>query len=394
MQTFAIVTFLVICMVAHASYPFTSWTLSSAALPSANRALFCVYEEEFNNECIWIFGGLECSTCVYCYNITSDSIYTYDTLTTISFNLASTGAALIDGIVYYWNRGDIRQYNITSKEDTTLVADVKSTSSDRNCMVRNPNTDNYNQLLIVDGDDSTDFYIYDIDTNTYTTGNSLNVSRFAPECAISYSQYNDANYGVTDAYLYVIGGQTQVIERIDVTGNVSSSLWETAFIMSDTVSGAVFDFTSSNNNYWSAISYYDVIYMWGGWGVTDFSDANETFYFNTSAATSDMELVYCDSGCDYPVVATQQCSVLVESESNKEVRVYGFGGWNSGTQTQISFSNNGYNYRYSFIPHDTTAQPSAEPTDQPNQCSEWSNILALIVVIHVLNLLFLPFYFV
>ena len=83
--------------------PFQTWTLSKAKLTTATENPYAVYDESFDPESIWILGGLQCYTCMSRYNISNDSLSTYDILDTGGHTYSKRSSVLIDGNIYSKN---------------------------------------------------------------------------------------------------------------------------------------------------------------------------------------------------------------------------------------------------------------------------------------------------
>ena len=311
----------------------------------ASRASYLFYNEDFNTDCIWILGGNGCGGCVQCYNISNDNIYTYDTLDN-RYNYGQPGGVIIGGIAYYYYIGNIISYYIENKIETTLFSGSPSISSYRGCLTKHPNIGTYNQLFFADGDSSTAFYIFNIDNNSLTSGDSLSTSRFVPTCIVH------------DSYLYVIGGDTTVIERISVLNNVLFNSWETMPFSFDNIAGTSYDF-SDDMRFFMPISYKNYIYL-----VTSYNgnsnDYDNVFYADTQSNNiSQFEFTYC-AGCDYLASFYLASAVLVESDTWEMTKIYCFGGSNgSSYQTLIGYSNN------DCFSSDPSNSPSSIPSSIP-----------------------------
>ena len=128
---------------------FYSWVTSESTIPIANHAMNVEYNETLNKDCIWVFGGSDDPTSFYCYNITSDIIYTYGTLQNLCGGESSSiiSSALINEIFYYANiDGNICRYNITSNSELSIISSI---GLSKPCMVKHPNN---KYLYIIQGD--------------------------------------------------------------------------------------------------------------------------------------------------------------------------------------------------------------------------------------------------
>ena len=108
-----------------------SWTVSDAVLPTATRNVYTVYNESFNSDCIWVFGGVHNPTYVGCYNITNDSLSEYDILTSGGYTHGRPGSTIIDNIIT--NNGELHSYDIADKNEATLMTFNLGSSSHEPC---------------------------------------------------------------------------------------------------------------------------------------------------------------------------------------------------------------------------------------------------------------------
>lgn len=211
--------------------PFESWITSPVTLPANAYYGFAVYAEESSfSECIFVFGGVNCLTCMSCYNITSNTIYTYDTLTTGGYRIGDPAAVLIvdedsgEELIYFLTHdGYLQKYDLNTKTESNKLF---STDVDEACLVKNKNG---TELYIVEGAGSL-FWIYDLIDSELVVGPSLSFSRTDHSCAVN-------EWDEDDPYLYVLGGNRVQIERIKINGlladietNTNEYEWETLML--------------------------------------------------------------------------------------------------------------------------------------------------------------------
>ena len=326
------------------SGPIQTWTPSDATLLYEDRDYYVVFDESVNPDCIWVFGGIyNCITCMACYNITDDTLTNYDTLHTGGFTVGKPGAVIIDNIIYFYTRddinGSIRQYDILNKQESTSLIATFSSIWDL-CLVKNSNN-NYLYLTggggIVEGEND-EFYIYSFINNSIYNGPSLINSRHIVSCAVN-EYYNDP-------YLYVFGGGSVYIERINLN---NLQHWEQLTLRLDdtSIQGSTFSWSESSNfGYFAIFSIKNYIYILGGYeGDSDNSD--EMFYLDVK----NWQLKYAGSS---PLQGWSAAAIYIETTK----RAYVVGGISTGAfyYDYIYYSNE------AFIP---TLYPTIMPTDDP-----------------------------
>ena len=213
---FVVITSWCIFLNADTDVGIESWTKSRTTLPQATHFQFLAHSDVYYPECIFVFGGTTCGLCFYCYNITSDSIYSFATLDTGGNEETAANAVMIDEIIYFIPiGGDLQQFNILTKEESTRRTIAGAAQP---CMVKHPNED---ILYIVNGNLNNGFWIYNLSSSQLITASDLHVVRQDPACAVN-------DYIDDKPYFYVIGGNTATIERInlDNVNNDNNTQWE------------------------------------------------------------------------------------------------------------------------------------------------------------------------
>ena len=211
------------------------WTISNAADSGNYSYYYYSYivqdSQSIYPECIFLFGGDDCQKCVYCYNITSDELVNWDRLSTGTSSQGVPDAVMIGDTIYYLPyTGGISIYDVNTKIEAVLSG--ISTIDQESCLVRHPTNENY--LFAVYSHSKT-FYLIDLETGVTNTGfqmtgESLTFTRNWPSCAV--------NSFLDNVYLYVIGGDSVVIERINLDElideyessnktDISGTQWET-----------------------------------------------------------------------------------------------------------------------------------------------------------------------
>ena len=319
--------------------PIQSWTLSDVSLSVAAHGKYVSYDESYKPDTIWIFGGRDssCPTCVEYYNITDDTITSYDTLHTGTQTWGRPGSAQIGGLVYYLSKtGEIHTYEIDDKQQsTTALATIPDGDND-GCLTKDPNNDN--ELYILSGQTTNTFYIYNIENGNLTHGASLTYNRFQPTCAVSNWE--------NDAYLYVILGRSSHIERINLNTLLK---WETLLLRfdDDYIQLSDYNLDSGEGRLPAVVSFANYIYIIGGY-VASNTDTDQIYYLDVA----NWELKLAGT---FPVARYGISGIYIE----KTKQIYTFGGYESGVAPDgsIYFSNKAY-----FLP---TVEPTSIPTETP-----------------------------
>ena len=323
--------------------PIQTWFLADATLSTASQAKYVVYDESFNPDCIYVFGGYSCQTCFQCYNINYDTITTLGTLSLGGYSLGQIGAVSINGKIYYLRQnGQVASYDISTALSSTVFS---ITSTDDGCLTKHPNN---GQLYVVRGSSSTTFYIYDISSNSLTAGPSLQKTRHAPSCIVN--EYEN------DPHLYVIGGDQSQIERINL--NVLDK-WEILIITLDDdyfATGSTFD-CDTYCMLMSIVSFNQYIYLIGG---QDGGYEDDIYYLDVE----NWKLYFAGV---FPLSSYRIASIWCPLTK----RIYTFGGRapTGSYYSTIYYSNEAY-----FIPSvapsgppilDPADKPSKQPTSNP-----------------------------
>ena len=196
-------------------WPFQSWTLSDATLTSTTESVYAAYNSIVDPDCIYVFDGVSCHDCVQCYNVSNDSISTYDTLSLGGYSFGKPAVIFKDSGLAYFITSDaaLRVYDIPNKNATHLLTISDITQP---CLAMNTlnNNEIYIQGAATTGttgneDPSDKFYIYYTNNNSLIEGESLTFARTHPSCIVADNNGIDSN----DPYLWIIGGESTYIER-------------------------------------------------------------------------------------------------------------------------------------------------------------------------------------
>ena len=332
-------TAVVVC--GYETSPWTSWTLSSASIPTADRDVSPVFDASFSNDSIYLIGGPRCTTCVYQYNISTDTIIQYDTLSNGGYSEGHKSAVLINDTIYYITQsGTIYTYNVVTKSESTLISYYSSLSMP--CLVVNQLDPT--KLYISHGYYGTSFHIFNLLEDTSIEGPSFAYTRFAPACIIS--NYNHLANG---SYYYIIGGQSSRIERINlnllhdvnVTNGINTAVeWEVFLTFSGSISGASTTFSSVRNI--AVAQFANFIYLIGGW---DGAKNNDILYLDIETG----EIKY---NGEYPISLYAAEAIFIDL-GNLNRYLYVFGGTLHGSYTNRIYISNPF------------VVPTLEPTDLP-----------------------------
>ena len=250
-----------------------SWTLSpTAQLARADRNQFAAYNEDSNYpDCIFVFGGNDADD-IYCLNLTTMVVNYWGDLDDNYYNVeAATPASLIlsGDLLYYADyNGYIIRYDLSSRLSTMVNSELSTISGGAGfkspCMVQNPGTED--QFLIIDGL-GTGFATFNSTTNTATIGQSFSTSVDRPVCIVVNNEYYS-----TRPYFYIFTGKTANIQRLDISGDVVSTNWETLTVTLSFSDGSC-DVNSWGSIYTSnAMLYNNLVYIIGGLDSSTASD--------------------------------------------------------------------------------------------------------------------------
>lgn len=324
--------------------PFQAWSESGASLSVAVEFPYAAYNERFNPDCVYLFGGSQCNTCIHCYNISDDSLVTLVNLPVGGYSNCRPGSYLSDdGILYYStvSSGDLHSYDINAQNETTLI----TLSPRSGCLVKHPNDDN---LLLINPGTSTNFYIYNISNNSAINGADRIIARSWPSCAVN--TVNDEN---NRAYLYVMGGDVINIERINLDAlNDNNNQWELLSLKFENIDG-ISTQIGSNFRHGNTISYLNYIYLFNSYRGSPYSGENEIFVLDVI----NWDITYYGK---YPLPTWNTGAVLAKNEDGND-QIIVLGGRN---QTSVVYSSI---YLSNEAVADTvdTIHPSMNPTSRP-----------------------------
>ena len=250
-----------------------SWTLSPAPIPADRNYDVAYSEDSYYSECIFLFGG-NTQNKISCFNLTSTALEYWDDLdNSLENNGRTQPTALIisnqtDDILYYTSKTcKIVRYDLNRKQSTILNTDL-STEGWNGCpLVENPLKKGI-QLLTINADNSNSklFGAYNIQNNSIEYGQDLNVGVTRPFVVMLNDDYFNNGY----PYFYVIGGQQNEIQRLNLMqspNDVTSIDWETLTVFLPTSKiDEQCDVTDWDVIYASGgVQYDNIIYVIGGY---------------------------------------------------------------------------------------------------------------------------------
>ena len=331
---------------------FEYFTLSDETLPVANGKQLGGYDKD--SGLIWILGGHICDTCVYSYNITSDTVSTETSLSSGIENNNPDNSVLINSIIYYIDEdGTIGKYDTTTSTQTHAWFD-DTDSLVYGCMVANIE----NTLLFV-LDNADEFYIIDIENETIVQGPVANFDRVSPSCAVS--DQND---------MYVMFGDVARIEKISLDGDILSQKWQVLSLDLDVEPfWDYLDCTSFDSlRHTRSILINEMIYILGlSCYNQDISGSNSDgviLKFDPNLLT--MEFVGRLYDENYIGLFTYVYDYKGGIDFN---RVYFIGGYPEYTFSSLIYYSNDFSFAFSTsMPTSLpTALPSSKPTQQPSE---------------------------
>lgn len=167
---------------------FQTWTESAGLLTQGAQSFGVIYDESCDLSNIYVIGGLPCQTCVYIYNIESDAVSPNESLAAGFWGVGDPIAVSINGTVYHTTRrGQIASYDMRTGAQTVLQ---NNSHIKAGCINKHPTKrELYIKGSTDDGDGTnsktSEFYIYDIDSNMLTlSNNSLVYPRNFPLCVV------------------------------------------------------------------------------------------------------------------------------------------------------------------------------------------------------------------
>lgn len=188
----------------------SSFALSSETSLRADRHFYAAYNKNSNYpECIFVFGGDTTNDKIYCFNINTQSLSQWGNLdgsytnseAIVSGSFIESNSNNLYYITWY---GNIIKYDLSSDTSTLINNDLVPLGK-KFSLLQNPLDSN--QLLIIHGDYSNEFRIYDISSDTILTGQDLPISQLNKPFVIVI----DNDYFSVNPYLYVFTGETDYI---------------------------------------------------------------------------------------------------------------------------------------------------------------------------------------
>lgn len=294
-----------------------SWTSSSSTLPQADYNQFSGHNTQSTfPKCIFILGGSICPTCVSCYNISSNTITpNWDTLTYSATNKINTASAMIGDDIYFVHNHTIRKYNVFFKTDTILMEN--NLINQEACMVSTPNNHNKNNnyLFIANGNFSTSFFGYSINSSTLISGSDQPNARYGQSCVSTYDSITNT------AYMVVISGNSEYIDVINLDNAVVTAFSERWYTLSQTLTISASGMHYNYGRFSAVVSYNEYIWLIGGLDGYDDSRTNDVtrikivnFDFDVNdTSTLHLEMDYLGEYVE-SVSSAQATLVMVEKE--------------------------------------------------------------------------------
>ena len=188
------------------------------------------------SDCIFLIGGVNCERCIWCYNITydsmnisnNDSLYLYDTLPIGYGDGTNDGerSVAINDTIYYITQTTIERYNVVTKSVSKLNINFSNITYSGVFMAGRTslhyNTATLDELYILGTDCSWPFlFMYSLIDDDYEQTLSWASCHYMPAAIVN--EYID---GIP--YLYKIGSWGGDIQRRNLNAaRNSSSFWET-----------------------------------------------------------------------------------------------------------------------------------------------------------------------
>ena len=260
------------------SEPLTSFSSVGTQIRETRNQAVAYSEDSSYPECIFQLGGDQYAAGgqynVYCFNITTNTMIQWDTLSYPATGNRNRNAAMVGDDIYFEYAGTYYIYNVVSKtQDFALIPFSMNTP----CIVKSRTNNEEIYFVDVTGDS---FGILNVVTGDTFVGPSVPTYRnILGSCDINTANGN---------YLYVMGGGTTNIDRIDLdnilnySGNMNSS-WETLDVHMSMEDGASIDYSGYSHAMIESIG--DYVYLISG--IVDGSNdgINDINYLNTKTLT-------------------------------------------------------------------------------------------------------------
>ena len=257
-----------------------SWCLNFSNLESQlfhpDIHVYAAYDESYDSDSIFVFGGWEHPNSSYKYSILNDKIIDYDSLDIGGFTWGRPGAVMIDNLIYY-GASPVRTTDpaiLAMYDVETKIQSVLYTSNDGNriyCVQKHPNNP---FIYFVDGEMR--FYVYNISNQQVTLITNGTYDRNAPTCIVN-------DYFETP-YFYILLGDNVFVERIRLDNNLTTNSFEivnnfTGGLFNQTLGSSV-DFSQPFRIY-NGINFENLIFLINGYNGDSVDGAeNEMFYYN------------------------------------------------------------------------------------------------------------------
>ena len=240
--------------------PLVFWNTSTTTLLSGgDRYLWHDYDSSSRYpNCIWLFGGANDGSSIYCYNIISNTLTTHDTISIgTGYNSVHKSGVLISNDIsdyLYWlhRDGHLYKYDIINK-NVTLFQDYDDIhlSFSNPCMLKHPFSNKY--LYVVNWL-SNEYWFYNFENDYWKKGPNILYSRSYPSCIVN-------SYDANNPYLYVISGWSNYIERLNLNKDfdTNGNGWESLGDVLNGINGVGQDYSESN--LYAVTSYDEYIFI-------------------------------------------------------------------------------------------------------------------------------------
>ena len=211
------------------SQPFSSFTSHNVTLPTPDRYMTVAHSHEspWFSDCIFVFHSLNCINCVYCYNLTTNTISPFMTLSNVhplhAPNPAQQKAIQVNDTIYFiTNNGRLIEINLHTKTDSIITTFPAYSSCMATPRVRKFNQRDFGNVfyfsgLSISGTD-TIFWMYNKLTKTTTFGSNVTIGPRMNGISCVVNEYTQS--GIPTFYLF--GGGFDIIERFELSSSIST----------------------------------------------------------------------------------------------------------------------------------------------------------------------------
>lgn len=196
--------------------PLQNWTTAQTNMSTPNAQMYGIYSENsYDPDCIFIFGGNNDGYGKYCYHLSNGTWESLGGVPNHVKNPVSSNVAFFvpDTAVYISLIGNVHTIALNTNSDS-FYDQLKSYTT-QGCVVKHPNNTNY--VFIVALYTNRMLFMFNYNTKIAYEVSTLLTSHIDGTCVVN--NYNTSNY------LYVMGGSSDYVERINLDNLIDYSIY-------------------------------------------------------------------------------------------------------------------------------------------------------------------------